>query len=242
MILAKSCHDLDIIRWLVDSPCLNVASFGSNSWFHSGNKPEGAPFRCTDGCPVENDCIYNAKRYLDDQTKWLDFVMSDMESATRDEREAWLKESPWSRCVYQCDNDTVDHQTVNMEFAGKVTATFTMTAFDHGRGIELYGTKGRLKGGDFIHRVTGHWFIFEPHYGERKTFDIDIPEGGYDGHLGGDGSMIARLYDEITGPEESMTSPLGVSLESHFMAFVAEKARVSGKVVSVGKSGKGLDF
>lgn len=43
--------------------------------------------------------------------------------------------------------------------------------------------------------------------------------------------MMARLYEEITGPESSMTSPLNVSLESHFMAFAAEKARVDKKVV-----------
>lgn len=231
MILAKSCHDLDIIRWLVDAPCQRISSFGSNTWFHSGNKPEGAPLRCTDGCPVENECFYNAKRYFGEEREKLNFIMSGMENTTRQQQEDWLKSSPWSRCVYQCDNDTVDHQTVNMEFANSVTATFTMTAFDHGRNIEVYGTKGRIKGGDFLHRLTGSWFHFESHDGRRETFDIEIPEGGYDGHLGGDGGMMNRLFDEMTGPKDAMTSPLGVSLESHFMAFAAERARLAGQVV-----------
>lgn len=233
MILAKCCHDLDIIRWMVHAPCRSIASFGSNTWFHSGNKPEGAPARCTDGCPVEQDCLYNAKRYLGDQAVWMSYVMSGWAEATPGERESWLRKSPWSRCVYQCDNDTVDHQTLNMFFVNAVTATFTMTAFDGGRNIQLYGTKGRLMGGDFLHRITGNWFIFEPNEGPRQTFDIEIPKGGYDGHLGGDSGLMAALYDEMTGPVEAMTSPLDVSVESHRMAFAAEESRLAGKTVNL---------
>jgi predicted dehydrogenase len=233
MILAKSCHDLDIIRWLVDASCTKVASFGSNSWFHSGNRPDGAPLRCPDGCPVEKDCLYNARRYLEDQEAWLSYVMPGYDTASREERERWLAGSPWSRCVYQCDNDTVDHQTVNMLFVNEVTATFTMTAFDGGRNIQIYGTEGRLYGGDFLHRVTGHWFVFEPNEGPRQTFDIAIPAGGYDGHLGGDSGLVSALYEELTGPEESMTSPLEVSVDSHLMAFAAEESRLAGRIVEL---------
>jgi predicted dehydrogenase len=51
MIIAKSCHDLDIISWLVDKPCARVSSFGSLRHFTPANRPAGAPARCTPGCP-----------------------------------------------------------------------------------------------------------------------------------------------------------------------------------------------
>jgi predicted dehydrogenase len=239
MLLAKSCHDLDIIRWLADAPCVAIGSFGRNSWFHAGNQPEGAPARCFDGCPVGENCIYNARRYLDDQQRWLGYVMSGCDEATPDERAEWLRGSPWSRCVYQCENDTVDHQTVNMEFANGVTATFTMTAFESGRRIQLYGTRGRLRGGESLHRDTGKWFVLEPHDRPAEYLDIEIPDGGYGGHLGGDAGLVDALHDEMTGPEEAMTSPLDVSVESHCMAFAAEESRQSGIRVRLGDNGVG---
>ena len=49
--------------------------------------------------------------------------------------------------MYHCDNDAVDRQVLALEFEGGVTGTFTMTAFENGRHIEMYGTRGVLKGG-----------------------------------------------------------------------------------------------
>ena len=43
MILAKSCHDLDIILWLAGSDCKRLSSFGTLTHFKAENAPEGAP-------------------------------------------------------------------------------------------------------------------------------------------------------------------------------------------------------
>ena len=60
MILAKCCHDTDLIQWLIGKPCKKVQSFGSLTYFTKENKPAGAPARCTDGCPHADTCFYNA--------------------------------------------------------------------------------------------------------------------------------------------------------------------------------------
>ena len=44
MILAKSCHDMDIIRWLMGVPCESVSSYGSLDWFRAENAPDSCCF------------------------------------------------------------------------------------------------------------------------------------------------------------------------------------------------------
>jgi predicted dehydrogenase len=60
MILAKCCHDLDLIQWFAGSRPLRIASLGSLSRFRPERAPEGAPERCTDGCPAAATCLYEA--------------------------------------------------------------------------------------------------------------------------------------------------------------------------------------
>ena len=71
IILAKSCHDLDILRWLIDKPCKSIAAFGSLKWFKKENAPEGSTNRCTDGCAVEKNCPYSALKIYNKPFFWL---------------------------------------------------------------------------------------------------------------------------------------------------------------------------
>lgn len=144
MILAKSCHDLDMLLWLADSDCVRVSSFGSLGHFTAAQAPAGAPKRCLDGCPVSDECLYYAPdHYLTEDTNWPTSAISD--DMSYDARYQALLEGPYGRCVYHCDNDVVDHQVVNMEFANSVTVAFTMSAFtrDVSRTIKLMGTRGK---------------------------------------------------------------------------------------------------
>jgi predicted dehydrogenase len=153
MILAKSCHDTDVIQWLIDKKCLRLSSFGSLKYFNKANCPEGAPSKCTDGCP-HDDCLYDARKlYLKDtvggEKEWFRSVVAGYSADATDEQlEAALKNGPYSRCIFQCDNDVVDHQTVNMEFEDGVTALFSMCSFtpEISRTIKIMGTKGQIKG------------------------------------------------------------------------------------------------
>jgi predicted dehydrogenase len=132
-----------------------------------------------------------------------------------------LKEGPWGRCVYQCDNDVVDHQTVNARFKNGVVATFTMSAFtmETHRELRLMGTKAELKG-DMEKGI-----ITITDFSSRDTKTIQI-ETKREGHSGSDELFVADFVRLVRGNILSGETSVIASLQSHFMAFAAENSRV----------------
>ena len=228
MILAKCCHDLDIMHWNL-GPDKRLNSFGSLLHFRAENAPPGAPERCTDGCPVADDCPWYAPRiYLGDHTGWPVSVIS--EDTGLDARQRALETGPYGRCVYHCDNDVVDHQIVNIEFESGVSAALVMHGHSHeeARTLRYDGTRATLCGkfaygrDDFIEihdHLSGHV--------ERIT-----PSAGDSGHGGGDEGLMSAFVQAARDPAQSLTTARE-SLESHLMAFAAEQARVEGRVVDM---------
>ena len=227
MIVAKCCHDTDLMAWLVGAKCRTVSSFGALRHFTAANAPEGATPRCTDGCPHLGSCAYDVHRYLTDKARWLDMVYPDPERERgNDEVLEWFKTSPWGRCVYHCDNDVVDHQVVNMEFENGVTAALTMTAFDNGRHIEICGTKASLRGGDVTKSLHGCDLVIRHHHSdeiERISLEDDPENAGYQGHGGGDYGLINAL-------DQMLSDPAGIDsgVEGHLIAYCAEESRLRG--------------
>ena len=232
MLIAKSCHDMDIFSWLMGRPCERVSSFGSLNYFTAANAPKDAPARCTDGCPVGADCFYNALNYIDREHGWL-YPMDGRETATADQIRAWLTTSPWGRCVYRCDNDAVDHQVVAMNFAGGATGTFTMTAFDNGRELVICGTKAVLRGGDSMKNLSGHDIIVQMHSGDTVRHGIHIAKGGYGGHGGADSGLVNALDREMAKPAREIRSGLHASVESHLIGYAAEESRLTGRTIDL---------
>lgn len=233
MLLAKSCHDIDWIRYMMGVECAAVSSFGSLRHFRPDQAPEGATERCLD-CPVEAKCPYSAKkiylgRLADGQAGWPVDVLTPkptVESVTQA-----LRDGPYGRCVYACDNDVVDHQVVNMRFADNSTAAFTMTAFTEaaGRRTNIFGTRGHIYGdGQHIHHFD---FLTD------KTQTIDTATGDpsiLGGHGGGDGGLMDGFVRAVaTGDSSSILSGAQETLESHLMVFAAETARREDRVVPV---------
>ena len=235
MILSKCCHDTDIVHWLVGRRCRKIASFGSLDFFRSDRAPTGAPARCTDGCPAGDTCPYNALRYTTDlRSPWLGMVYDRASDATLEEMVAWLRVSPWGRCVYRCDNDAVDRQVLALEFEGGVTGTFTMTAFATGRHVEVSGTRGVLKGGETYRQHLGTHLLFLPHEGEPVRWTVQSEDGGYELHGGGDAGLVSALYDEMTKPrQEPLQAGISSTVHSHLIAFAAEASRVTGQTVDL---------
>jgi len=232
MILAKSCHDMDILLWLAGAACVNISSFGSLTHFTAANAPQGAPDRCLDGCPVADTCAYYApKFYLTGEVGWPVSVISDDSSMPALLKA--LQEGPYGRCVYHCDNDVVDHQVVTMEFANEVTAAFTMCAFtdDVSRTIKLMGTKGEIRG--IVNRDTSEIEIFDFPSKTHKIITLRS-EGGPQGHGGGDYGVMRDFIRLVRtdGRAEGLTSA-AISVQSHLMAFAAEQSRLERKVINM---------
>lgn len=230
MIVAKCSHDADLLCWLAESAPAAVSSFGSLEWFRQANAPRAAPARCTDACTAASQCPYDAHRYLGDKRRWLGMVMDG--AATADDATIldFLKSSPWGRCVYQCDNDVVDHQVVSVEMRNGVTATLTMTAFDQGRTLEIHGTRASLRGGSpFQEAGTPELWLRDHETGKAEPIEIVQTTSpgatGYAGHGGGDWGLINALDQMFRGPE---SLPPGLDgLAGHRLAFLAEKSRLT---------------
>lgn len=228
MILQKSCHDMDIILWLMGKDCLRVQSFGSLRHFSADNAPEGAPERCLNGCPHANSCPYYAPAlYLDmNRTGWpVDVITTDMSEEGR--RKA-LEEGPYGRCVYRCDNDVVDRQVVNLEFDGGAVATFTMTGLsaDFCRQLKIFGTKGQIEANMGTKEIVLHCFG-----GEKEVIPVDMGMEA-SGHGGGDYGIMSDFIRVLCDGGESRTGA-EVSLQSHLICFAAEKSRTEHIVVEL---------
>ncbi|MBP7563785.1 MAG: Gfo/Idh/MocA family oxidoreductase [Candidatus Cloacimonetes bacterium] len=226
MILAKSCHDMDILSWLIDSDCRYISSFGSLKHFKKENAPEGAPLRCLDGCPVEDTCPYHvAKWYLGENIGWPTSVISP--DTSYDARLKALKEGPFGRCVYHCDNDVVDHQVVIAEFENQVSFAFTMCAFNKGgRSIKVMGSKGEIRA--LMEKNEIEILDFETENKEVITVSRSAS-----GHGGGDFGIISDFVKLVqVNKTESLTSGRK-SLESHVMAFAAEESRISHQTINL---------
>ena len=228
MILAKCCHDLDLLSWMAGAACRSLSSYGGLAHFTAEHAPAGAPARCLDGCPASESCPYYApKLYLTENTDWpTDTISVDMSLEARTEA---LRTGPYGRCVYHCDNDVVDHQVVAMEFENGIAATLTMTAFTPRltRTVRVMGTKGMIEGDLEQCTVT-----LQPFGGEAQTFSAEVLGANAYGHGGGDVGLMHDFVLQVRGGGEGRTSAKQ-SLESHLMAFAAEQARVSGAAVEL---------
>ena len=231
IILAKSCHDLDMLRWLVDKSCKSIVADGSLHLFKAENAPEGAPLKCTDGCPHEASCPYSAIDIYCRRKAHLGVF--DL-NGNRDP-EAIMRKlldpaySSYARCVYHCDNDQPDHYVAEMVFEGGQTAAFSMEAFAPrgGRRTRIMGTTGYIEGnGD-------EFTLCEFRSNKQKVWNMkvsDIPEYKGSGHGGGDMALARDFVEAVAHQDPSrLSSSIDVSIESHVMGFAAERSRKSGK-------------
>ena len=232
ILLAKSCHDLDLICWLADRPALRVASFGALAHYRAEDAPAGAPARCTDGCPAQPTCPHDAVRFYlgpeDDLARfwpWLD-VSSD---PRRESRRRALEAGRYGRCAYRCDNDVLDRQAVTVEFAGGLTASFSLHGFaaEEQRTIRVTGTCGELRG-----RLDGGMLeVTRPGVFGSEHYELG---GSPIGHFGGDVGLMEHVTTLLAEGSRNALQGRGRSaLAGHLLGFAAEQARETGTIVDV---------
>ncbi|MDI3548562.1 MAG: hypothetical protein PWR10_2214 [Halanaerobiales bacterium] len=230
IILAKSCHDLDLIYWLLGKKCLELSSRASLEFFTPENQPAGAGDRCLN-CPVEQDCPYSAcKIYLSENTGWpVSVITTDL---SYEGRYRALEEGPYGRCVFKCDNNIPEVQSVCMSFEGNIEVNFALTAFSYeiNRTSKFFGTRGEIRA-DFEEGLIEVYRFGQS--GEKRK--VTAAAGG---HGGGDSGLMEQFIELLRGETRSESDGAGPgrfttienSLESHLMAFAAEKARREGKI------------
>lgn len=228
MILAKSCHDMDLLYWLLGKKCISLSSHASLEFFIPKNQPEGASDRCLN-CAVEEECPYSARKiYLAKNTEWpVSVITTDL---SYEGRYKALKEGPYGRCVFKCDNNVVEVQTVRMTCENNIEVNFTLIAFSNeiNRTSKFFGTRGEIRA-DLEHYVIKI-------YKFDRVEEIIKVKREVGGHGGGDTGLMNQFIRILRGESEKdgMTT-IEASLESHIMAFAAEIARGKGIVVNLDK-------
>lgn len=242
MILQKSCHDMDILNFLIGSHCECLSSFGSLSFFNSEHRPKDAAEFCVD-CPRKESCVYSAERiYLGEDTQekrpWVRTVVAPAGGLA--EVKKALRRGPYGRCVFVCDNDVVDHQTVALRYENGVTVSFTMSAFSAEvyRSIRIMGTQGEIEGEQKTNLIRCTTFD-----GKTEVYDINKLASDLSGHGGGDNQLLTDFFDENSEGHIDAVSGIYSAIESHMMAFAAEYSRLhDGESINLKQFEKSVGF
>ena len=235
MLLAKCCHDLDIMMWLMggDKP-VSVSSVGAKTQFIPENAPENSGTRCLVDCPLEDSCRYSAKNlYLEHPDMWTVYVWRDLESVENpkyEQRKELLMHSDYGRCIYKCDNDVVDHQSVLVNFKSGATGTHNMVGGSPEplRTIRITGTKGEIYG-EFEHAFIE---VRKQNSKKENYFDkevIDMSHISGEGHSGGDERLTEDFVNFQRGESHSIScTSIFDSVMGHKVIFLADKSRENG--------------
>lgn len=260
LALTKAVHDLDIMAWYAGANAARVSSFGDLGFFKPDHAPPGAPRRCTDGCPVEASCPFNAVRIYAKRGVFhlyapshllravskdtlLDFLRHPssralaafaMEDTRIESVMKALREGPHGRCVFRCDNDIVDRQVVNLEYENGVVGSLTMTAFSQPWDQEwsCHGTAGEIRTGNLTGRVETRTFGPATWSKPFRVKRERIPFRPLT-HQGGDELALLEFARAVREEDQNVLTAARNTLEGHLLCFAAEEARLSGRVVDM---------
>jgi len=230
-LLAKCCHDFDLLQWLVDRPCESIACVGGQSYFREKNAPDGAPSHCMDGCPAK-DCPYHVERlYLKKLGLlfWARPTITGLPKPTIDQTRELLRKGDYGRCVFRCDNNVNDRHGVLLRFAGDIPVNFQVNALTRHftRRIQLFGTKGELTGQDTLYHLRLKTF------GKgAKTIPIKPAASG---HLGADPGICDTVHRLMCGENvnEKYLTTIDVTAQSHKLVYAALASAESGETVKL---------
>lgn len=234
-LLAKSCHDIDLMMWLMgsDKP-VSVSSVGSQMYFNSDNAPEGSGERCMLDCKYVDTCSLSAKRiYLDMPAKWDFYVWPELHDAPYSEKYEYLKNiSPYGRCAFKCNNDTADHQTVLVKFKSGAVGSHCLTggaAFSQ-RIIRVIGTKGEINGVFEQQKFTVSYINpTEKDDHTDRVLDLSDKCSASVKHGGGDYALVEDFVKYIRDEKTSVScTSIDDSVAGHLAVFCADESMKNG--------------
>jgi predicted dehydrogenase len=239
IMMAKCCHDLDLVAWMKSGIVpRRVASFGSLTFFRPEKAPAEAGTRCLVDCPIERDCAYSAYKHYIEQNLWGAYAWHSLEylgePTLEDKLNSLKTDNPFGRCVWRCDNDVADHQSVIVEFADGCVANHALVTGTPKpcRTMHLIGTSGEIEGtmeeGGFVIRRpdarAGH---------EYEEIKADLKASQHM-HGGGDLRLVADFIRVVRGEQPSLsTTELADSLNGHLIGFAADVAMLEKRVVEI---------
>ena len=240
LLLAKSCHDLDIMCWLNNNSAPHyVSSFGSQRYFKEKDAPSDATELCED-CPHQNDCYFSSKNMYIKADFSNELTRIDKNTQSEKEIKEYLRNCNYGRCVYKIKEfNLVDRQVVNVEFNNGSICSFTLVggAPEACRTISVIGTKGEITG-KFEEGII---------YLKKDKVNTTIPEvrridvnesihndGLMLGHAGGDYEIMKTLLSHLNGNRDIITiTKLSDSINGHLVAYAADEAREQYKIVEL---------
>lgn len=239
MLMSKCCHDLDLIAWMKSGiRPTSVASFGGLMHFRPEYAPAGAGERCLVDCQIEPECRYSAGKHYLEQNLWGTYIWHCLEYLSTPTEEDKIKslqtDNPHGRCVWRCDNDVVDHQSVITQFADGCVAAHTLTTGTAKpcRTMHLVGTSGEIEGemedGKLVLRYpdvrAGHEYVEIP-------IDMNV---SMDMHGGGDLRLVGDFLAVVRGEQPTLsTTQLEDSIYGHLIGFAADEAMEGHRVVDI---------
>ena len=223
MILAKCCHDFDLILWLTGKSCIELSSFGALDYFKKENAPDGSAMRCKD-CRVRQECPFDAYKIYKIYPTWVK-QPSGLEYSVENAFKVLDDNSTfYDKCVFNCDNDVVDHQMVNMVLEDGIIANLTMQAFSGEiyRRTQVCGTLGELNGVFEEGKITVSVFGKEKQEIQIKV-DDELSQ-----HAGGDRKLLLDFLKYVEDKNRTdFKTNIDRSIESHILAFRAEESRLN---------------
>lgn len=229
-ILAKCCHDIDLIAWFMNSPCVSVSSVGGLRYFCKENAPKGATKTCMGGCKAKKDCPYDAESlYITDPFYKAKFIKNmkrtltgKLRNSKEDVTEA-IKHGDYGKCVFLNDNNVCDHQMVTMTFENGAVAVLNMNAFSDKmfRECHIVGTKGELVG----YGAKLYLNVFGSAQKKIHTATINAT-----GHVEGDIRLISGFVKILCNETTDLTdiTTIDATVISHDIALAAEESRKNG--------------
>lgn len=239
IMLAKCCHDLDLICWFNSgiNP-IKISSMGGRHFFSSKNKPDKSGENCFD-CQIERECQHSAKRHYIDNNWWPFYSLSgeiNYESGGEADEIASAKHisnNDYGRCVWHSDNNVADRQSVIVEFENGSIATHDLVT-NSARGtrkIQITGTKGEI----FGDMTTGVFTILKPAAVDGEEYHEEIVDVGVIDDLHGDGDLrlVQDFLNLVNGNTPSLaTTTLIDSLNSHKIAYAADISMTESRFVN----------